>query len=58
MQRGKMEIILVAYVLSNGTFTNITTLYKNTKAMVRSPAGYIDIFDILAGVFLGDTLEL
>ena len=31
-------------------------LYKNTKVKVRSPDGDSDIFDIIAGVLLGDTL--
>ena len=31
-------------------------LYKNTKAMVRSPDGDTDFFDIVAGVLQGDTL--
>ena len=34
--------------------TTIIMLYKNTK--VRSPDGYTDYFDILAGVLQGDTL--
>ena len=31
-------------------------LYKNTKAMVHSPAGDTDFFDIVDGVLQGDTL--
>ena len=31
-------------------------LYKNTKAMVLSPDGDTDLFDIVAGVLPGDTL--
>ena len=31
-------------------------LHKNTRAKVRSPDGDIDFFDILAGIFQGDTL--
>ena len=30
--------------------------FKNTNAMVRSPGGDIDFFDIVTGVFQGDTL--
>ena len=32
------------------------TLYKKTKAMVHSPDGDTDFFDIVAGVLRGDTL--
>ena len=32
-------------------------LYKNTKSMVRSPDGDTELFNILAGVLQGDTLE-
>ena len=31
-------------------------LYKNTKAIVCSPNGDTDFFDIVAGVLQGDTL--
>ena len=31
-------------------------LYKNTKVKFRSPDGYTDYFDIVAGVLQGDTL--
>ena len=30
--------------------------YKNTKVKVRSPDGYTDYFDIVAGILQGDTL--
>ena len=40
-----MEQILHAYCLPNETITAITMLYKNTKAMVRSPDGNTDFFD-------------
>ena len=30
--------------------------YSNTKIKVRSPDGHTDFFDIVAGVFQGDTL--
>ena len=32
--------------------------YENTKAVVRSPDGYIGIFDIVAVVWRWDTLAL
>ena len=31
-------------------------LYKNMKAMVRSPDGDTDFFNIVAGILQGDTL--
>ena len=31
-------------------------LYKNTEAMVRSPAGDTDFFEVLSGLLLGYTL--
>ena len=33
-------------------------IYKNTKAMVRSPNEDTDILDFVAGVLEGDTLNL
>ena len=33
-------------------------LYKNTKAIVRSPNGDTDLFDIVAEAFQGNTLAL
>ena len=38
------------------TVTAIIMPYKNTKAMVCSPIGNIDFFDIIAGVLQEDTL--
>ena len=56
IHRWKMEQILLAYGLPKGTVTATTMLYENTKAMVRSPDGNIDFFDIVAGDLLVDTL--
>ena len=53
--RGKMEQIL-AYSLPKKTVTAITMFYKNTKAMVCTPKGDTDVFDIVAGIFQEDTL--
>ena len=36
--------------------TAIMILYKNIKAIVRSPDGDTDFFDIVAGILQGDTL--
>ena len=51
-----MEQILLAYGLPKETVAAIMMLYKDTKAMVRSPDGDTDFFDIAAGVLQGDTL--
>ena len=51
-----MEKILLASGLQKETVTAIMLLYKNTKAIVRSPDGDTDFFDIVAGVLQGDTL--
>lgn len=48
--------ILLAYGISSETVASIMMLYKNTKALVRSPD--IHFFDIKAGVLQGDTLPL
>ena len=32
-------------------------IYDNMKAMVHSPDGNINVFDIISGVLQGDTLE-
>ena len=50
---GKREQILLTYGLQKET---IMILYRNTKVKVRSPDGYTDYFDIVAGVLQGDTL--
>ena len=51
-----MEQILLAYGLPTETVAAITILYRNTKVKVRSPDGYTEYFDIVAGVLQGDTL--
>ena len=52
----KIEQILFAYGLLKETVTALMMLYKNTKAMVCSPDGDIDFFDIVIGVLQGDIL--
>ena len=54
--RRKVEQILFAYSLPKETLTTIMTLYKNTKAMVHSPNGKSNYFNIVAGVFQRDSL--
>ena len=54
--RGKMEYILYTYGLLKETVTSIIMLYKNMKAMVGSPDGDPDFFDIFAGVLQRDSL--
>ena len=51
-----MEQILLAYGLPKEIVAAIMMLYKDTKAMVRSPDGDRDFFDIATGVLQGDTL--
>ena len=56
IHRGKMELILLAYILPKETEEAITILYRNTKVKVRSPDGDTEYFDIVAGVLKGDAL--
>lgn len=56
IHRTKMEKILLAYGIPKETVAAIMILYKNTKALVRSPDGDTEFFEILAGVLQGDTL--
>ena len=51
-----MEQIFQAYGLSKETVTVIMMFYKNTKVMLRPPDSDTDFFDVVAGVFQGDTL--
>ena len=44
IHRGKIAEILQAYGIPNETITAIMMLYRNTKAMVRSPNGDTDFF--------------
>ena len=53
-----MEQILLAYRLSKETVTTIMMLHKNITAMICSPDGDMDFFDIFVGVLQGDTLAL
>ena len=50
-----MELILLAYCLplpasKKKNVTAIMMLYENTKAMIRSPNGNTDFFDIVTGI--------
>ena len=45
-------------MVSTKKLTAAMMIYKNTKAMVRSPNEDTDILDFVAGVFEGDTLNL
>ena len=56
IHRGKMEQILLAYVLPKETVAAIMILYRNTKVKVRSTDRDTESFDIVAGVLQGDTL--
>ena len=56
IHRGKMEQILLTYVLPKETVTAMMMLYRNTKVKVCSPDGDPDNFNIVAVVLQGDTL--
>ena len=56
IHRGKMRKILLAYGIPPETVNGIMALYKNSRALVRSPDGDTELFSILAGVLQGDTL--
>ena len=49
--------ILKAYGIPDLIVEAIGKMYENTRAKVISPDGETDLFDILAGVLQGDTLE-
>ena len=52
-----MERIQLIYGLLKEPIAAIMMLYKNTKAMVRSPYGNTDFFDKIATILAGDTLS-
>ena len=56
IQRGKMEQILLAFVLPKETVAVVMMLYKNMNIKVRSLDGDTDYFNIVAGVLQGYTL--
>ena len=56
VHRGKMLKILKAYGIPDGIVKAIDIMYSNTQAVVISPDGETDAFEILAGVLQGDTL--
>lgn len=56
VHRGKMLKILLAYGIPNSIVQAINIMYSNTQAVVLSPDGETDAFEILAGVLQGDTL--
>ena len=50
-------ILVFAWIMSDEVFQSLyMMLYKNTKAMVHSPNGVTDFFDIVVGVLQEDTL--
>ena len=51
-----MEQILLAYGFHKETVTTIMMLYKNMKAMVYSPNGDTNFFDIVIEILQGDIL--
>ena len=56
IHRGKMMKILRAYGIPPKIVDAINRIYTGTKAVVLSPEGETDPFDIEAGVLQGDTL--
>ena len=56
VHRGKMLKILRAYGIPDIIVQAISVMYSNTKAVVLSPDGETDAFQIQAGVLQGDTL--
>ena len=56
IHREKLSSILLAYGVPQVIVDAIAMLYKNSKAIVRSPDGDTDLFQIEAGVLQGDTL--
>ena len=52
----KMEQILLTYSRAKETATAMIMIYKNTKAMIRSPDGDSHFFDTDAGVLLWNAL--
>ena len=53
--REKMEPMLLAYGLFKQTAKAIMTLYKNTRAIFRSPYGDTIVLEIFAGVLERDS---
>ena len=56
IHREKMREILLAYKIPHEIVGAVMILYKNSSALVRSPDGDTDLFDVKAGVLQGDTL--
>ena len=56
VHRGKMIRILRAYGIPDIIVQGINVMYSNTQAVVLSPDGETDPFQIHAGVLQGDTL--
>ena len=51
-----MEQILLTYGFPKETIIAIIVLYKTLKAIIHSPDGETDFFDIVTGVLQVDTL--
>ena len=56
IHRGKIEQILLAYSFTKETVTTLMMFYKNTNAIVCSPNGDTDFFNIVAGILQGEIL--
>ena len=55
IHRGKMKHRLLACNLQGEIVITVMMRYKNMKAMVRSPDGDTDFFEIVTRLFQGDT---
>ena len=56
MHRGTMLCILKAYGIPEELVNAIAKMYENTQALVSSPDGETDWFEIAAGVLQRDAL--
>ena len=56
IHRGKMLAILKAFGITEELVTAISIMYEDTTAMVITPDGETETFNILTGVLQGDTL--
>ena len=56
VHQGKVLRILHAYCVPSLLVTAIGKLYEDKKAKIITPDGETELFEILAGILLGDTL--
>ena len=56
IDRSKMRKILVAYEIFSEIVNAVRVMYENTSALVVTPEGNTDIFQVDTGVLQGDPL--